>query len=42
MHRNGPIALLFHALVVGFVLAPLIVICLVAFTPANTLTLPTT
>ena len=42
MHRNGPIALLSHALVVGFVLAPLIVICLVAFTPANTLTLPTT
>ena len=42
MRHNGPIALIFHALVVGFVLAPLVVICLVAFTPANTLTLPTT
>ncbi|UFZ07765.1 ABC transporter permease [Bradyrhizobium ontarionense] len=42
MRHNGPIALLFHTLVVGFVLAPLAVICLVAFTPANTLTLPTT
>ncbi|MFC5320661.1 ABC transporter permease [Bradyrhizobium oligotrophicum] len=41
MRHNGPIALMFHALVVGFVLAPLVVICLVAFTPANTLTLPT-
>jgi len=42
MRHNGPVALAFHALVVGFVLAPLAVICLVAFTPANTLTLPTT
>jgi putative spermidine/putrescine transport system permease protein len=41
MQKNGPVALLFHTLVVGFVLAPLIVICLVAFTPANTLTMPT-
>ena len=42
MQKNGPLALLFHALVVGFVLAPLVVICLVAFTPENTLTMPTT
>jgi putative spermidine/putrescine transport system permease protein len=41
MQRNGPVALLFHALVVAFVLAPLVVICLVAFTPENTLSLPT-
>jgi putative spermidine/putrescine transport system permease protein len=42
MDRNGPVALVFHALVVGFMLAPLVIICLVAFTPANTLSLPTT
>ena len=42
MHRNGPIALLFHGLVVAFVLAPLVVVCLVAFTPENTLSIPTT
>lgn len=40
MQRNGILALLFHTLVVGFVLAPLIVICLVAFTPENTLSMP--
>ncbi|MGO4173791.1 ABC transporter permease [Bosea sp. TAF32] len=42
MHRNGPVALLFHGLVVSFVLAPLVVVCLVAFTPENTLSIPTT
>jgi putative spermidine/putrescine transport system permease protein len=42
MQKNGPVALLFHTLVVAFVLAPLVVICLVAFTPENTLSLPTT
>ncbi|HEV2510687.1 ABC transporter permease [Bosea sp. (in: a-proteobacteria)] len=42
MQKNGPVALLFHALVVSFVLAPLVVICLVAFTPENTLSIPTT
>ena len=40
MMRNGPLALLFHGLVVAFVLAPLVVICLVAFTPENTLSMP--
>ncbi|AMO99602.1 binding--dependent transport system inner membrane component family protein [Collimonas arenae] len=41
MRNNGPIALIFHALVVTFVLAPLLVVCLVAFTPEDTLSLPT-
>jgi len=42
MQRNGPLALLFHSLVTAFVLAPLVVICLVAFTPENTMSIPTT
>ncbi|PVZ19872.1 MULTISPECIES: ABC transporter permease [unclassified Pseudomonas] len=41
MTRNGPLALSFHALVMLFMLAPLLVVCLVAFTPENTLSLPT-
>ena len=41
MSKNGPLALTFHSLVVGFMLAPLVVVCLVAFTPENTLSLPT-
>ncbi len=40
--RNGPLALGFNAVVVVFMLAPLLVVCLVAFTPENTLTMPTT
>jgi putative spermidine/putrescine transport system permease protein len=40
--KNGPIALIFNALVVSFMLAPLVIVCVVAFTPANTLTIPTT
>ena len=39
--RNGVIALTFHCLVIGFILSPLIVIILVAFTPENTLSIPT-
>ena len=31
MNRNGPLALGFHTLVVAFMLAPLVVVCLVAF-----------
>lgn len=42
MQKNGALALTFHSIVVGFVLAPLVVIILVAFTPENTLTIPTT
>jgi len=41
MSRNGPLALGFHGLVVVFMMAPLVVVCLVAFTPENTLSLPT-
>jgi putative spermidine/putrescine transport system permease protein len=38
--KNGPLALAFHALVVSFMLAPLVLVCLVAFTPADTLSVP--
>ncbi|WP_395703384.1 ABC transporter permease [Aquabacterium sp.] len=38
--KNGPLLLLFHTLVVGFMLAPLVVVCLVAFTPQDTLSVP--
>lgn len=41
MRNNGPISLIFHTLVVAFVLAPLLIVCLVAFTSENTLSLPT-
>ena len=40
--RNGPLALAFHTLVVAFMLAPLLIVCVVAFTPENTLSIPTT
>ena len=33
MTRNGPIALIFHALFVAFILAPIAIVCIVAFTP---------
>ena len=42
MSKNGPLALLFNALVISFMLAPLVIVCLVAFTPENTLTIPST
>jgi putative spermidine/putrescine transport system permease protein len=42
MSKNGPIALAFNALVIAFMLAPLLIVCVVAFTPENTLTIPTT
>jgi putative spermidine/putrescine transport system permease protein len=41
MRKNGPLALAFHSIVVAFVLAPLAIVVLVAFTPDETLTLPT-
>ncbi|MFI4987805.1 MAG: ABC transporter permease [Alphaproteobacteria bacterium] len=41
MSRNGPVALLFHALFVAFVLAPIAIVCVVAFTPEGYLSLPT-
>lgn len=42
MNRNGPLALIFHTVFVAFTLAPLVVVCLVAFTPEAYLSLPTT
>lgn len=41
MSRNGPFALLFHALFIGFILAPLVIVCVVAFTPLGYISLPT-
>jgi putative spermidine/putrescine transport system permease protein len=37
---NGPLSIAFHAAVVAFMLAPQVVVCLVAFTPADTLQVP--
>lgn len=42
MSKNGPLALVFNALVISFMLAPLLIVCVVAFTPENTLTIPST
>lgn len=41
MSRNGPISLIFHTIFVIFMLAPIVVVCLVAFTPEGYLSLPT-
>jgi putative spermidine/putrescine transport system permease protein len=41
MSRNGPIALAFHALFIAFILAPIVIVCVVAFTPEGYLSLPT-
>ena len=41
MSRNGPLALTFHALFIAFVLAPIVIVCIVAFTPEGYLSLPT-
>ena len=41
MSRNGPFALAFHAAFVVFVLAPILIVCAVAFTPEGFLSLPT-
>ena len=35
MSKNGPPALIFNALVITFMLAPLVIVCVVASTPAN-------
>ncbi|BAM88191.1 ABC transporter permease protein [Bradyrhizobium oligotrophicum S58] len=42
MSRNGPLALIFHALFVVFMLAPIVVVCWVAFTPEGFLSIPIT
>ncbi|MEE7505832.1 ABC transporter permease [Methylobacterium mesophilicum] len=39
--KNGPLALLFHALFMAFLVAPMLVVCVVAFTPEGYLALPT-
>jgi putative spermidine/putrescine transport system permease protein len=41
MSRNGPAALAFHALFIAFILAPIAIVCAVAFTPEGYLSLPT-
>lgn len=41
MSRNGPLALIFHAVFVIFMLAPILVTCVVAFTPEGYLSFPT-
>ena len=41
MSRNGPLALIFHTLFVIFMVAPIVVVCIVAFTPEGYLSLPT-
>ena len=42
MRRNGPLALIFHTIFVIVMVAPILVVCLVAFTPEGYLSLPTT
>lgn len=41
MNRNSPLALIFHVLFLGFLLAPILIVCAVAFTPEGYLSLPT-
>ncbi|WP_406857533.1 ABC transporter permease [Alsobacter sp. KACC 23698] len=41
MSRNGPLAIAFHLAFVIFMLAPLAIVCAVAFTPEGYLSLPT-
>lgn len=42
MTKNGPVALVFHTLFLVFMLAPIVVVCWVAFTPEGFLSIPTT
>ncbi|MGY0788660.1 ABC transporter permease [Azospirillum argentinense] len=41
MNRNGSVALVFHTLFLAFLLAPILVVCVVAFTSQGYLSLPT-
>ena len=41
MSRNGPWAIAYHTLFVAFMLAPIVVVCWVAFTPEGYLSFPT-
>lgn len=38
--KNGPIGLLFHALFISFILAPIVMVCAVAFTDQGFISLP--
>ena len=40
MSRNGPLALVFHTLFVVFMVAPIVIVCWVAFTPEGFLSVP--
>ncbi len=40
MSKNSPLALIFNVLFITFMLAPLIIVCLVAFTPLGYISLP--
>ena len=40
MTRNGPLALAYHALFIAFILAPILIVCWVAFTPLGYLSIP--
>ena len=42
MNRNGFGALAFHGLFIAFMLAPILIVCVVAFTPHGFLSIPTT
>ena len=42
MNRNGIGALAFHTLFVAFMVAPILIVCVVAFTPEGFLSIPTT
>ncbi|OZI68432.1 ABC transporter permease [Bordetella genomosp. 1] len=39
--RNGPIGLIFHTLFIAFILAPIVMVCAVAFTGEGFISLPT-
>ena len=41
MSKNSPLALIFNALFLTFMLAPLVIVCLVAFTSKGFISLPT-
>jgi putative spermidine/putrescine transport system permease protein len=41
MTKNGPVVLAFHALFIAFIVAPLAIVCVVAFTPTGYIALPT-
>lgn len=42
MNRNGVWALAFHGLFIVFMVAPILIVCVVAFTPTGFLSIPTT